>query len=127
MSHPSGKTRTKRRAPVPISHATPDDYLEAFLAFLPPRVILRIARETGFVRRYRKLDPVAFLYTLAFETGPQLQRTVEALRDAYNRRTPDPILSMGGFYERFTPNSSSSSVGVSPTASHSFAPFRGTD
>jgi putative transposase len=103
MSHPSGKTRSKRRPTSPIGTATADDYLEAFLTLLPPRVILRIARESGFVRRHRKLDPVAFLYTLAFETGPQLQRTVDALREAYNKRTPDPILSMGGFYERFTP------------------------
>jgi putative transposase len=103
MPHPWGKTRTKRRAQPPNSQATSDDYLEAFLALFPARVIQRIARASGFVRRHRKLDPVAFLYTLAFDTGPQLQRTVEALRGAYNRRTPDPILSMGGFYERFTP------------------------
>ena len=103
MSHPSRKTRTKRRSRSPIGSATADDYLEAFLTLFPPRVIQRIARESGFIRRHRKLDPVAFLYTLAFDTGPQLQRTVEALRDAYNKRTPDPILSAGGFHGRFTP------------------------
>jgi putative transposase len=103
MSHPSKRTRARRRHPARLSTATPDDYLDAFVSLFPPRVVQRIARESGFVRRYRKLDPVAFLYTLAFETGPQLQRTVEALRHAYNRRAPDPILSMGGFYERFTP------------------------
>jgi putative transposase len=103
MSHPSKKSRTHRRHLARLSTATPDDYLDAFVSLFPPRVIQRIARESGFVRRYRKLDPVAFLYTLAFETGPQLQRTVEALRHAYNRRAPDPILSMGGFHDRFTP------------------------
>lgn len=106
MSHPSGKTRTKRlrdpRLP-PIEDFDPNTYLDAFVALYPPRVIERIARETGFVRRYRKLDPVAFVHTLVFETGPEIQRTLEYLRDAYNRRTPDPILSAGGFYERFTP------------------------
>ncbi|MGI0130645.1 MAG: IS4 family transposase [Thermoplasmata archaeon] len=103
MSHPSGKTRTKGRSAAPADRAQPEDYLEAFVTLFPPRVIQRIARESGFVRRHRKLDPVAFLYTLAFETGPQLQRTLAALRDVYNKRTPDPILSAGGFYERFTP------------------------
>jgi putative transposase len=103
MCHPSGKTRANSRGRPPAERAQADDYLEAFLDLLPPRVIQRIARESGFVRRHRKLDPVAFLCTLAFETGPQLQRTLEALRDAYNKRTPDPILSAGGFYERFTP------------------------
>jgi IS4 transposase len=104
MSHPSGKTRAKKiLGRPPASGARADDYLDAFLEMFPPRAIQRIARETGFVQRHRKLDPVAFVYTLAFDTGPQLQRTVEALREAYNERTPNPILSMGGFYERFTP------------------------
>ena len=103
MSYPSKKPRAKSRLPARLSTATATDYLDAFVTLFPPRVVQRIARESGFVRRYRKLDPVAFLYTLAFDTGPQLQRTVEALRHAYNRRAPDPILSMGGFHERFTP------------------------
>jgi len=103
MSHPSGKTRSKSRGRPATERAHAEDYLEAFIALYPPRVVQRIARESGFVRRHRKLDPVAFLYTLAFETGPQLQRTLEGLRDAYNKQTPDPILSAGGFYERFTP------------------------
>jgi putative transposase len=101
MSHPSRKTPSKSRRPT--EGARPDDYLEAFLDLFPPRVIQRLARESGFVQRHRKLDPVAFLYTLAFETGPQLSRTLDGLRDAYNKRAPDPILSTGGFYERFTP------------------------
>ncbi len=106
MSHPSGKTRAQRRGDPrlpPVEHFDPNGYLEAFVSLYPPKVIERIARETGFVRRYRKLDPVAFVHTLVFETGPEIQRTLEYLRDAYNRRTPDPILSAGGFYERFTP------------------------
>lgn len=103
MSHPSGRSRTKHRRQSRAEGAQPEDYLEAFVSLFPPRVIQRIARESGFVQRHRKLEPVAFLYTLAFETGPQLQRTLETLRDAYNKRTPDPILSAGAFYERFTP------------------------
>ena len=59
MSHPSGKTRTKRPAPPPNSGPTADDYLEEFLTLLPTRVIQRLARETGFVQRHRKLDPLA--------------------------------------------------------------------
>jgi len=79
ISHPSGRTRSKRGTVMSTSHATPDDYLEAFLTLLPSRVILRTARESGFIRRHRKLDPVAFLYTIAFETGPQLQHTVDTV------------------------------------------------
>ncbi len=73
------------------------------MAPYPPKVIQRIARETGVVRHHRKLDPVTFLHTLVFETGSEIQRTLEYLRDPYNRWTPDPILSAGGFYERFCP------------------------
>ena len=112
MSHPSGKIRSKRAEPKHAERARPDDYLEAFLDLLPPREIQRIARETGFVQRHRKLDPVAFLYTLAFESGPQLQRTVEALRDAYNERTPSS--AWGGCTSGSRPGSSRSFGAVSP-------------
>lgn len=97
LSHPSGHTRTRSPAPPSNPGPTADDYLEAFLTFLPPLVIQRIARGTGFVRRHRKLDP------FAFETGPHLKGTVEALRDDDNLRVSDPILSIGGYYERVTP------------------------
>lgn len=103
MARPTRKSPASDPRRSPVDRAQADDYLEAFVTLFPPRVIQRIARESGFVRRHRKLDPVAFLYTLAFDTGPQLYHTLEALRDAYNKRTPDPILSAGGFYERFTP------------------------
>ena len=63
----------------------------------------RLAKETGFLQRHRKPDPVAFLYTLALEVGPEIERSLEELRHTYNTRTDDPILSYGGFYERFTP------------------------
>src|SRR6202167_470818 len=103
MTHPSRKTRSSSHRRLRPRGAQPDDYLEAFLDLFPPRVVQRIARESDFVQRHRKLDPVASLYTLAFETGPQLSRTLEALRDAYNKRPPSPNLSAGGFYERFPP------------------------
>jgi putative transposase len=103
MAHPSGKTRARNHRRPPPLGAQPEDYLEGFLALFPPKEIRRLAKESGFIKRHRKLDPVAFLYALAFDTGPKLQRTLDGLRDAYNKRTPDPILSAGGFYERFTP------------------------
>ena len=89
-------------------------------------MILGIARETGFVQRHRKLDPVAFLYTLASETEPQLQRTVEALRDAYNKRPPTPSSAREGSTNGSRPNWSSSFVGAWPTPLPSSAPLPGT-
>jgi hypothetical protein len=65
------------------------------MILFPPRLVQRIGRGSGFVRCHRRLDPVAFLYPLAFETGPQLFHTLEALRDSYNKRTPNPILRVG--------------------------------
>ena len=35
--------------------------------------------------------------------GPEIERSLEELRHTYKTRTDDPILSYGGFYERFTP------------------------
>ena len=98
-----GKARRTDRGLFPADRAKPDDYLEAFVALFPTRVVQRRARESGFVRRHRRLDPVAFRYPLAFETGPLLQRTLAVLRAVDQKRSPDPILRTGGFYERFTP------------------------
>jgi hypothetical protein len=65
--------------------------------------VKRLARETDFQRRERKLDPVAFLLTLILETGPDIQKAVADLHQAYSDRAEDPILSYGGSYEHFTP------------------------
>jgi hypothetical protein len=105
MSHPSGLTQKSKRLPPnpPRSRVDPKSLFQALLDLFPEAEVDRLARETGFLQHHRKLDPVAFLYSLALEVGPEIERSLEELRHTYNTRTDDPLLSYGGFYERFTP------------------------
>jgi len=103
MSHRSGKTRTKTRSRAPTSGAKADDYLDAFLELFSPRMIQRIARETGFVRRERKVNAVAFLWVLTLHFGVKLQRHLAALKKGYDTIAAVPSLTYPGFYLRFTP------------------------
>ena len=106
MAHPSHLTRSRSRSNVPahLEDLDPKAFLDALTDLFPPDEIRRLAGESGFVERYRKLDPVAFLLTLVLDTGPEIERTLDGLRHAYNARiTDDPILSYNGFYQRFTP------------------------
>lgn len=77
--------------------------MQAIVELFPADEVERLARETGFQRRERKLDTVAFLLILALETRPKIQKAVADLHQAYNDRAEDPILSYGGFCERFAP------------------------
>jgi hypothetical protein len=69
MSPPSHKTHLQRRLRLPAKFPTDRiDYnalLQAIVELFPADEVEHLARETGFQRRERKLDPVAFLLTLA--------------------------------------------------------------
>ena len=90
-------TRSHRRAPLPT--LLQDTLLELF----PSEVLQRIAEETGFIQRHRKVDPVAFFWAVTLEAGVYLQRSLEQLRFAYNQKAPKPLFSYSSFYDRFTP------------------------
>jgi len=76
---------------------------DTLLELFPSDVLQRIAEETGFVRRHRKVDPVAFFWAVTLEAGVYLQRSLEQLRFAYNHKAPKPLYSYASFYDRFTP------------------------
>ncbi len=59
------------------------------------------AKETGFIKRERKIDPVLMFWTLVLGFGVQLQRTLAQLRRLYEERG-EVHLSSGSFYERFS-------------------------
>ncbi len=69
MSPPSHKTRLQRRlrlpAKFPADRIDADAPVQAIVELFPADGVERLARETGSQRRERKLDPVAFLLTLA--------------------------------------------------------------
>ena len=54
---------------------------------LPRRRIRDLARQLGVVRRRRKLDIVAFVYSLVLGFGDGDRRTLSGLRRAYLRAT----------------------------------------
>lgn len=60
------------------------------------------ARETGLVKRERKVDPVVMFWVLTLSFGVRLQRTLASLKRSYER-TADTTLSDSSWYERFTP------------------------
>lgn len=69
---------------------------------LPAERIEQFARDSGFVRRERRIRPVAFLWTLVLDFGVELHRHLEELRAGYAERTELPV-TYPGFYLRFAP------------------------
>ena len=74
----------------------------ALTSVLPPARIRRLADELGVVRRKRKVDIVALVYSvvLGFATGRD--RSLAGLRRAY-LKTTGTTLAPSAFYDRFTP------------------------
>ena len=76
--------------------------LRALLASaLPAQRIEALARRSGVLRRRRKVDPVAWLWTLVLGFGTGRVRTLAGLRRSYERAT-DESLVPSAFCDRFT-------------------------
>jgi len=75
---------------------------ETLTSLLPKGELEHLAYESGMVRRRRKVDPSAMLWTLvlAFATGRE--RTLAGLRRMYQRATGTSLVP-SAFYDRFTP------------------------
>ena len=69
---------------------------------LSGRTLVRLARETGFVKRQRKLDPVKFFWTLVLGFGTGGERQISGMRRAYQATTGASLVP-SSFYDRFTP------------------------
>jgi len=68
----------------------------------PSAWLRRSARQTGLVKRERKIEPVAMFWVLVLSFGVRLQRTLAGLKRSYEKRKGTP-LSDGSWYERFSP------------------------
>ncbi len=99
---PESELGYHRKSPLP-NHLEPGAIEESLTRLLPTDTIQQIARDTGFVVRERKVDPVAFLWTLVLDFGVQLHRFLEELRAAYVRSTELEELAYASYYLRFTP------------------------
>ena len=74
---------------------------ETLKRLFPDSTLRALARESGFVQRQRKINPVAFFWTLVlgFACGPE--RSISAMRRAYQRATSTTIVP-SAFYDRFS-------------------------
>jgi len=67
-----------------------------------PEWLRETAKETGFLKRERKIDPALMFWVLSLGFGVQLQRTLASLRRLYEEKA-EVHISRSSFYERFTP------------------------
>ena len=74
----------------------------ALSRMFPKAMLLRLARETGALRRLRKVNPVDLFWVLVLSFGSAGERTIADLRRSYERVT-GKALSTSSFYNRFTP------------------------
>ncbi|MBM4250001.1 MAG: hypothetical protein FJ149_11365, partial [Euryarchaeota archaeon] len=72
-----------RPTPSP-KYMNPDNIPLELNNLFPPGEIERIARETGFIKRRRVLEPVSFFWSIVLGFGTFLQRTLAGLRRTYN-------------------------------------------
>ena len=67
----------------PVSRAPPPTLLQdTLLELFPSEVLQHLADKSGFVKRHRKVDPVAFFWAVTLEAGVYLQRSLEQLSTA---------------------------------------------
>lgn len=75
---------------------------ETLCQMFSPEWLRKTARETGLVKRERKIDPVIMFWVLVLSFGVRLQRTLASLKRGYEKASKTH-LSDGSWYERFTP------------------------
>ncbi len=94
------KTRPSR--PIPASkYLNQDDIPHSLESLFPREKVERIARETGFTKRQRKIEPYLFFWSLVLGFGVQLRRTLESLRRGYSDMA-GVDLSQSAWHDRFS-------------------------
>ncbi len=93
----------RRKSPPPVPLGTSDVPREIARTF-PPELLRRLADESGFVQRERRIDPVAFFLTLVLDFGIGLQRSLALLKRGYEERAEIELrLAYSSWHGRFTP------------------------
>jgi putative transposase len=94
---------TLKARPVPEpQYLDPDDIPRSLETLFPKDTIDDLARETGFTKRHRKIDPYIFFWNLVLGFGVQLQRTLESLRKGYMDKA-NVKLCQSAWHDRFKP------------------------
>ena len=74
---------------------------QTLTTLLPKAEIERLAHESGAVRRRRKVDASAMLWTVLLGFGTGRERTLAGLRRTYERVTGKSLVP-SSFYDRFS-------------------------
>ena len=74
---------------------------EMLTSMLPKAEIERLAHESGAIRRRRKVDASAMLWTVLLGFGTGRERTLAGLRRTYERVTGKSLVP-SSFYDRFS-------------------------
>lgn len=85
-----------------MAHKKSNDLTDKLGARLSAAEIRSIAKETGAFERLRKIDPVAFLWALVFGAGFGPDRTIAAIRRAYETAADQTVVP-SSFSDRFSP------------------------
>lgn len=75
---------------------------DGLLKLFPSDWLREAARAVGFVRRRRKVDAVAFIWTLILGFGTGRERTIAGLRRTYELQAGETFVP-SAFYSRFSP------------------------
>lgn len=70
-------------------------------SLIPTRQLNRLARQSGLVRRRRKIDPMELFWTVVLGFGAGRARTLAGMRRAYQKSTGATLVA-SAFYDRFT-------------------------
>lgn len=81
------------------SQSTPENPLRKMF---PEEWLRGTARETGLIKRERKIDPTIIFWVLTLSFGVRLQRTLASLKRQYEKEA-NTTLSDSSWYYRFTP------------------------
>lgn len=79
-----------------------DPTVETVVEMFSEEFLRNAARETGVVRRERKIDPVIFFWVLTLGFGVRFLSTIRGLKRKYEEKA-EIKLSISSFYDRFTP------------------------
>ncbi|MEW6602775.1 MAG: IS4 family transposase [Nitrospirota bacterium] len=67
-----------------------------------PKWLEKTARETGLIKRERKVNPTILFWVIALSFGVRLQRSLASIKRNYEKAA-DTELSDSSWYDRFTP------------------------
>ena len=79
-----------------------DPVIEQMNRLFPVEYLMETAKETGLVKRIRKINPVTLFWVLVLGFGVHLERTLAGLKRQYEKETAKE-LSSSSWYDRFTP------------------------